>query len=74
PSTLPVLRDPSSWIYAKEDAGKMLVGCFEPKSKPRPLNTIPEDFSFGQFEEDWEHFEPAMLNAMHRIPKLEDAG
>ena len=73
PSTLPVLRDPSSWIYAKEDAGKMLVGCFEPKSKPRPLNTIPEDFSFGQFEEDWEHFEPAMLNAMHRIPKLEDA-
>ena len=74
PSTLPVLRDPSGWIYAKEDAGKMLVGCFEPKSKPRPLNTIPEDFSFGQFEEDWEHFEPAMLNAMHRIPKLEDAG
>ncbi|MBC8257725.1 MAG: GcvT family protein [SAR324 cluster bacterium] len=74
PSNLPVLRDPSSWIYAKEDAGKMLVGCFEPKSKPRPLDTIQDDFSFGQFAEDWEHFEPAMLNAMHRIPKLEDAG
>ena len=74
PPNLPVLRDPSSWIYAKEDAGKMLVGCFEPKSKPRPLNTIPEDFSFGQFPEDWDHFEPAMLNAIHRIPKLEDAG
>ncbi|HIN46753.1 MAG TPA: FAD-dependent oxidoreductase [Deltaproteobacteria bacterium] len=74
PSNLPVLRDPSSWIYAKEDAGKMLVGCFEPKSKPRPLDSIPEDFSFGQFAEDWDHFEPAMLNAMHRIPKLEDAG
>ena len=74
PPTLPVLRDPSNWIYAKEDAGKMLVGCFEPKSKPRPLETIPEDFSFGQFPEDWDHFEPAMLNAIHRIPKLEDAG
>ena len=74
PSNLPVLRDPSSWIYAKEDAGKMLVGCFEPKSKPRPLDSIPEDFSFGQFAEDWDHFEPAMLNAMHRIPKLEDTG
>ena len=61
-------------IRDREDAGKMLVGCFEPKSKPRPLNTIAEDFSFGQFEEDWEHFEPAMLNAMHRIPKLEAAG
>ncbi|MDP7439868.1 MAG: FAD-dependent oxidoreductase, partial [SAR324 cluster bacterium] len=63
PPTLPVLRDPDSWIYAKEDAGKMLVGCFEPKSKPRSLETIPEDFSFGQFPEDWDHFEPAMLNA-----------
>ena len=74
PSNLPVLRDPNGWIYAKEDAGKMLVGCFEPKSKPRPLDTIPEDFSFGQFAEDWTHFEPAMLNAIHRIPILEDAG
>ena len=74
PSNLPVLRDPNGWIYAKEDAGKMLVGCFEPKSKPRSLETIPEDFSFGQFVEDWDHFEPAMLNAIHRIPKLEDAG
>ena len=74
PPTLPVLRDPDSWIYAKEDTGKMLVGCFEPKSKPRSLETIPEDFSFDQFPEDWDHFEPAMLNAIHRIPKLEDAG
>jgi len=74
PSNLPVLRDPNSWIYAKEDAGKMLVGCFEPRSKPRPLDTIPEDFSFDQFPEDWDHFEPAMINAIHRIPKLENAG
>ena len=35
-SNLPVLRDPTGWIYAKEDAGKMLVGSFEPKSIPRP--------------------------------------
>ena len=52
----------------------MLVGTFEPKSKPRPLHTIPDDFSFGQFPEDWEHFEPSMMNAIHRMPKLEDAG
>ena len=74
PSNLPVLRDPNGWIYAKEDAGKMLVGSFEPKSKPRPLHSIPDDFSFGQFPDDWEHFEPSMMNAIHRMPKLEDAG
>ena len=74
PSSLPVLRDPTGWIYAKEDAGKMLVGSFEPKSKPRPLHTIPDDFSFGKFPDDWEHFEPSMMNAIRRMPKLEDAG
>ncbi|MDP7463901.1 MAG: FAD-binding oxidoreductase, partial [SAR324 cluster bacterium] len=74
PGTLPVLRDPSSWCYIKEDAGKFLVGCFEPVSKPRPHSTIPEDFAFGEFLEDWKHFEPAMLNAIHRVPKLEEAG
>ncbi len=52
----------------------MLVGSFEPKSKPRPLHSIPDDFSFGQFPDDWEHFEPSMMNAIHRMPKLEDAG
>ena len=74
PPTLPVLRDPSGWCYIKEDAGKLLVGCFEPKAKPRSLDSIPEDFSFGQFPEDWDHFEPAMMNAIHRVPKLEEAG
>ena len=74
PSNLPVLRYPNGWIYAKEDAGKMLVGSFEPKSKPRHLQTIPDDFLFGQFPDDWEHFEPSMMNAIHRMPKLEDAG
>ena len=69
-----MLRDPSGWCYIKEDAGKLLVGCFEPKAKPRSLDSIPEDFSFGQFPEDWDHFEPAMMNAIHRVPKLEEAG
>ena len=57
PANLPVLRDPNGWFYMKEDAGKLLIGCFEPKGKPRSLSTIPEDFCFGQFPEDWEHFE-----------------
>ena len=53
---------------------KTAGGCFEPKAKPRSLDSIPEDFSFGQFPEDWDHFEPAMMNAIHRVPKLEEAG
>ena len=34
PQNLPVLRDYNACLYLKEDAGKMLVGIFEPNAKP----------------------------------------
>ena len=34
PRNLPVLRDPDECTYYKEDAGKLLVGAFEPVAKP----------------------------------------
>ena len=36
-SELPVLRVPDECAYYKEDAGKILLGAFEPNSKPRNL-------------------------------------
>ena len=71
---LPVLRDPSGCAYFKEDAGKLLLGAFEPNAKPWALDGIPEDFSFDQLPEDFEHFEPILEHAMHRVPLLESAG
>ena len=49
---LPVLRDPDSCAYFKEDAGKMLVGWFEPAAKPWGHNGIPEHFSFDHLPDD----------------------
>ncbi|MEL6745727.1 MAG: FAD-dependent oxidoreductase, partial [Pseudomonadota bacterium] len=43
---LPVLRVPDECAYYKEDAGKMLLGAFEPNAKPWAMNGIPEDFCF----------------------------
>ncbi|MGI9332073.1 MAG: GcvT family protein [Gammaproteobacteria bacterium] len=74
PSDLPVMRDQDNYIYVKEDAGKLLIGCFEPEAKPWGMKGIPEDFSFETLPEDWEHFEPIMEKAMHRFPLLERAG
>ena len=71
---LPVLRDPDGFTYYKEDAGKLLVGAFEPNAKPWGMDGIPEDFAFDTLPEDWDHFEPALANAMNRIPLLERAG
>ena len=74
PSNMPVMRDQDNYIYVKEDAGKLLIGCFEPVAKPWGMNGIPEDFSFETLPEDWDHFEPIMEKAMHRFPLLERAG
>ena len=73
---LPVLRDYNNCLYIKEDAGKLLVGLFEPNAKPAFIkdNLVPEDFSFGTFPDDWDHFEPYMMSAIKRIPVLEKAG
>ena len=76
PKNLPVLRDYNSCLYLKEDAGKMLVGIFEPNAKPafKEKGIVPEDFSFGEFPDDFDHFEPYLEKAFQRLPLLESAG
>lgn len=71
---MPVLRVPDECAYYKEDAGKYLLGAFEPNAKPWGMNGIPEDFCFDQLPEDFDHFEPILERAVHRLPMLADAG
>ncbi|MEM6303438.1 MAG: FAD-dependent oxidoreductase [Pseudomonadota bacterium] len=71
---LPVLRVPDECAYYKEDAGKMLLGAFEPNAKPWKLDDIPADFEFDQLPEDFDHFEPILENAVSRMPMLAEAG
>ena len=75
-SNLPVIRDFDNRTYIKEDAGKILVGIFEGNSIPAwdKTNVVPEDFSFGEFQENFEHFEPYLNSAIKRFPVLETAG
>ncbi len=71
---LPVLRVPEECAYYKEDAGKILLGCFEPVAKPWALEGIPEDFCFDQLPEDFDHFAPILEAAVERMPILQTAG
>lgn len=71
---LPVLRVPDECAYYKEDAGKILLGAFEPKAKPWGMDGIPEDFCFDQLPEDFDHFEPILEQAVNRMPLLAEAG
>ena len=71
---LPVLRVPDECTYYKEDAGKLLIGAFEPVAKPWGQNGIPEEFCFDQLPDDFEHFEPILNNAVRRLPILKTSG
>ncbi|MCB1349856.1 MAG: GcvT family protein [Maritimibacter sp.] len=71
---LPVLRVPDECAYYKEDAGKMMLGAFEPVAKPWGMDGIPADFEFDQLPEDVDHFEPILEMAVNRMPMLAEAG
>jgi 4-methylaminobutanoate oxidase (formaldehyde-forming) len=73
-NTLPVLRDYDYCGYYKYDAGKLLVGAFEPNARPWGMDGISEDFCFDEIAGSFEHFEPLLMDAMRRVPALEKAG
>ena len=74
PGNLPVLRVQDECAYYKEDAGKLLMGCFEPVAKPWGMKGIPKDFCFDTLPEDYDHFEPILNAAVKRVPVLGNAG
>ena len=73
-SSFPVVRDYDACAYYKYDAGKLLLGAFEPQARPWATEGIPEDFCFDEIAGSLEHFEPIFEQAMVRMPALESAG
>ena len=71
---MPVLRVPDECAYYKEDAGKFMLGAFEPNAKPWGMEGISENFEFDQLPEDFDHFEPILEMAVNRMPALGEAG
>jgi 4-methylaminobutanoate oxidase (formaldehyde-forming) len=72
---LPILRDPDGYTYFKEEVGGLVIGGFEPEAKPWVSpDDVPYPFEFQLLDEDWEHFEILMNNALLRIPALEATG
>ncbi|MCH9671696.1 MAG: FAD-dependent oxidoreductase [Gammaproteobacteria bacterium] len=69
----PTLSDHDGHLYIRDDSGGLLVGCFEPDAKPIAPGVLGAEFEFGLLNEDWEHFEPMMRHALHRLPALETA-
>ena len=70
---LPTLGDHDAHLYLRDDVGGLLVGSFEPGARAIGLDRLPKDFAFDLLAEDWDHFEPMLMNGIHRIPALEKA-
>ncbi|MFZ9886910.1 MAG: GcvT family protein [Myxococcota bacterium] len=64
----PVLEDPGSHGYYREEGGGLMIGLFEPICAPWKVNGIPEDFAFGEIAPDWERMAPWIERAMQRVP------
>lgn len=71
---LPVLEDPDSYAYYREEAGALMIGLFEPVAKSWQLEHIPENFSFGEIEPDWDRMIPFLEKAYERVPAAAQLG
>ena len=74
PDPFPIVRDLDGGIYLKEDAGKLVLGGFEPRAKPWNPQGPDGDRAFLELPEDWDQFEPFMHAGLRRVPALERAG
>ena len=66
--SFPVLEDPGSYGYFREEVGGLMVGLFEPLCAPWKVGGVPEDFSFGEIAPDWDRMGPYVEKAMSRVP------
>jgi 4-methylaminobutanoate oxidase (formaldehyde-forming) len=73
-SSWPVLEDPASYGYYREEGGGLMLGMFEPVCAPWRVDGVPDDFSFGELPPDWERMAPYLQTAMSRVPISERIG
>jgi 4-methylaminobutanoate oxidase (formaldehyde-forming) len=70
----PTIRDPDRRTYFKEEVGGLVMGGYEPDPQPWILDDVPPDWEFRLFDDDYDHFEQHMNQAIARIPALREAG
>ena len=70
----PVVRDLDTGIYVKGDAGRLVIGGFEPDAKVWDAYGPEGDRAFLEMPEDWDQFGPFMEAALALVPQLATTG
>ncbi len=73
-SSWPVIEDPASYGYYREEVGGLLIGLFEPVCAPWQVDGIPDDVSFVELPPDWDRMAPYLEKAMQRVPVSLETG
>ncbi|MBI4403459.1 MAG: FAD-dependent oxidoreductase [Deltaproteobacteria bacterium] len=68
PKNMPILEDPSSYGYFREEVGGLMIGLFEPVCAPWKIGRIPDDFTFSEIAPDLDRMSPYLEKAMSRVP------
>jgi glycine cleavage system aminomethyltransferase T/glycine/D-amino acid oxidase-like deaminating enzyme len=70
----PVIEDPASYGYYREEVGGLMIGLFEPVCAPWKVEGVPADASFVTIPPDWDRMGPYVERAMSRVPVSHEIG
>ena len=61
------VRDPDRFTYFKEEVGGLVLGGYEQNPIAWTTGDVPDEFAFQLFDDDWDHFEQHMEQAIVRV-------
>lgn len=70
----PVVEDSSKCVYIRPEGGGLMLGLFETMGASWNEERIPEEFSFGEINADFDRMMPYLENAMLRAPITLEVG
>ena len=70
----PTIRDPDRRTYFKEEVGGLVFGGYESNPISWDVAEVPSTFEFQLFDDDWDHFEQHLDQALARMPALGSTG
>ena len=71
---LPLLRDPDTSYYLRQERHSFILGPYEWKATPMWLDGIPDQFANQLWADDLDRLEQQILDAGERVPVLGEAG
>jgi 4-methylaminobutanoate oxidase (formaldehyde-forming) len=70
----PVIEDSSRCVYVRPEGGGLMLGLFEWEGATWNARDIPNEFSFGEIEPDWDRMGPYLEKAMEIVPATMNVG